>query len=240
MSTKDLQTKAPTALEAQRPDFISESRSGNENVSFQDLEIPRIGIIQDLSPQRKKSDPAYITGAEEGMMFNTVTGELYREPLLVIPVFYRKEWILWVDRKAGGGFRGSYDTLAEAEDFKRTLAEPADAIETAQNFCLISSDHGATWTEAVLSMAKSGLGVSRKWNSMIQLRKSDRFGQVYQVAPQQKTNSKGSYYVFGVTWAQWATKEWYEAGRASYESIRDGAKVVAMASDSSEHYSPDF
>lgn len=241
MTTKDLDLKKATNIATARPDFLGESRVGSENVSYQDLEIPRIGIIQDLSPQRKKSDTAYIPGAEEGMMFNTVTGELYRGALLVIPVYYRKEWILWVDRKAGGGFRGAFDSLAEADAFKRTLDEPAEAIETAQNFCLFSADDGKTWSEAVLSMSKSGLSVARKWNSMIQLKQSDRFGQVYKVAPIQKTNPKGNYFIFGVTWAGWATQEWYEAGKRSYQSIKDGSKTIARYTyENDEHVNSEF
>lgn len=229
-----------TGSELAKPDFLEGTGVGNENVTYQDLEIPRLGIVQDLSPQRKKSDPAYIVGAEEGMMFNTVTGELYKEPLMVLPVFYRKEWVVWVDRKAGGGFRGSFDNQVEAEAMLRSMDDPATVVETAQNFCLISSDKGSNWSEAVLSMSKSGLGVARKWNSMIQLRKSDRFGQVYWVAPVQKTNPKGSYYVFGINWAQWATKEWYEAGKASYESIKGNSRSVAMGSSAHDQYAPDF
>jgi hypothetical protein len=234
----------------ERPDFLptvpKSKASGSENVSHQDLEIPRIGIIQDLSPQRKKNDPAYIPGAEEGMMFNTVTGELYTDPLMVIPVFFLKEWVIWVDRKSGGGFRGSFSSLQEANAAKDDIDEPCDIIETAQHFSLISSDGGVSWSEAVLSLSKSGLSVSRKWNSMIMLKEADRFGQVYKITPVQKTNSNGSFYVPGIQWHGWAKKEWYEAGKTSYEMIKDGRKNVVMDnyngsdSDDKEELSPGF
>lgn len=237
----------------ERPDFLpiipKSEAAGSENVSHQDLEIPRIGIIQDLSPQRKKTDPAYISGAEEGMMFNTVTGELYQEALLVIPVYFRKEWVLWVDRKAGGGFRGAFPNLGAAEAARSDVNDPCESVETAQNFSLISSDGGASWSEAVLSMSKSGLSVSRKWNSMIMLKEADRFGQVYLVNPTQKTNSSGSFYVFNIQWHGWAKREWYDAGKASYEMIKEGIKNVAMDeysgdsdtdSDQSDEMSPGF
>ena len=52
---------------------------GSENVTTDDMLIPRIELVQALSPARKKSDAAYIEGAEEGMLYNNVTRELYGE-----------------------------------------------------------------------------------------------------------------------------------------------------------------
>ena len=42
-----------------------------------DITIPRVDVLQALSPQRKKTNAEYIEGAEEGMLFNTVTKQLY-------------------------------------------------------------------------------------------------------------------------------------------------------------------
>ena len=50
---------------------------GNENVGTDDLAIPRLDLIQQLSPQIDKSSPKYIEGAETGHIFNTLTGEVY-------------------------------------------------------------------------------------------------------------------------------------------------------------------
>jgi hypothetical protein len=40
-----------------------------------ELQIPFIRLIQALSPQVKKSDSAFIPGAAQGDIFNTVTGQ---------------------------------------------------------------------------------------------------------------------------------------------------------------------
>ena len=53
-----------------------ESR-GSEDVTANDVIIPRLDIIQGLSPQKDKTHAKYIKGAEEGVIFNSVTGELY-------------------------------------------------------------------------------------------------------------------------------------------------------------------
>jgi hypothetical protein len=76
---KDIAKKQTTI-----PDYILESikktggREGLENITIEDIAIPRIELIQALSPARIKSDPAYIEGADEGQLFNSVTRELYR------------------------------------------------------------------------------------------------------------------------------------------------------------------
>lgn len=83
------------------PEFLKKgSNRGAENVGSEDVIIPRIELIQALSPARKKSDPAYIEGADEGMMFNNVTRELYGLEVMVVPVYYQKQFLVWKDRKS--------------------------------------------------------------------------------------------------------------------------------------------
>lgn len=41
-----------------------------------DLAIPFLTILQSNSPQVKRSDGEYVEGAQEGMLFNTVTKQL--------------------------------------------------------------------------------------------------------------------------------------------------------------------
>lgn len=83
-----------------------------------DMSIPFLTLLQDNSPQRKKQDASFIPGAEEGMILNTVSEELYQtvddQGLMVIPVFIDKAVIEWKPRGgdgSGGGFvaRHSWD-----------------------------------------------------------------------------------------------------------------------------------
>ncbi|MEY2824474.1 MAG: Vibrio phage, partial [Pseudomonadota bacterium] len=100
---------------------------GAENVSTDDMIIPRIELVQALSPARNKKDAAYVEGAEEGMLFNNVTRELYGEFVLVIPVYYVKQYLVWKDRKQGGGgsngFRGAFASPELAREAISNLGE---------------------------------------------------------------------------------------------------------------------
>ena len=64
--------------------IVKNAGKGLQNVSNDDITIPRLAIIQSGSPQRKKKDEKYIEGAEDGMIFNTVTNEV-NEKIEVIP-----------------------------------------------------------------------------------------------------------------------------------------------------------
>jgi len=136
------------------PDFLKQGNRGAENVGTDDMIIPRIELIQALSPVRKKSDPAYIEGAEEGMLYNNVTRTLYGTEVTVVPVYYTKQFLVWKDRKAGGGgsngFRGAFASKELADRAIAELAEEAlEVSDTAQHFVLVRNgedwqDHGVT------------------------------------------------------------------------------------------------
>lgn len=74
-----------------------------EQVDQSDILIPRLGLCQSLSPQRRKDDKAFIEGLQEGQLFNTVTQEIYGSEVKVIPLFFFKNRIKYFDIEDGGG-----------------------------------------------------------------------------------------------------------------------------------------
>ena len=232
MTTKEMQ-KTGSAL----PAFAkSETARGSEGVGADDLQIPRIGIVQDLSPERKKNQPEYIDGADSGMMYNSVTRQLYAAALLVIPVIFRKEYLLWKPRSEGGGFRGMFKDEQSAIQAQRQLPEATDLVDTAQQFCLVSADQGKSWSEAVVSMAKSNAAVSRGWNSDIRMRCADaegnymcdRFATMYTLEVLEKTNDKGTFFVFKTQFAGYVQDEAvYKRAETVYDAVKAGVKDVS-------------
>lgn len=88
------------------PDFLRAevgNQAGMEAVDQTDLIMPRLGLCQSLSPQRRKSDPAYIEGLEEGKLFNTVTKEIYGDELEIVLLFFFKNRIKYFPIDEGGG-----------------------------------------------------------------------------------------------------------------------------------------
>ena len=212
------------------PEYMQGSKGrGSEDVSMDDLTIPRIDIIQAISPQRKKTDPEYIEGADEGMMYNTVSKELYPDSIVVVPVYFRKEYVIWKDRKKGGGFRGAFPTEVEAERARQQLEDGDDCevVDTAQHFVLVLKDDGGI-EEAVISMSKSKMKVNRQWNSMIRMAGGDRFSKAYRLSGTPDTNANGDdYFNFKVVPLGYVNEDVYRKAEHLYDAVKSGERDVA-------------
>jgi len=202
------------------------SGRGNEAVQAEDMLVPRIELVQSLSPVRKKSDPAYIDGAEEGMVFNTVTGDLYGEKVYVVPVFFRTQYLVWIDRDAGGGFRGSFADKTEAEEVAASEPNGAQAVPTAEHFVLIITADGKV-QQGMVSMARSKLKISRRWNSTISMLGGDRWSRVYELsAVSEKNSNNQDYFNWKVKPVGFPTAEIAKQAEDLYEKIFSGQVVL--------------
>ncbi len=227
--------KSSTDLETQfgftddRPEFLPENSSmGQENVTVDDLTIPRLGLVQDLSPQRKASKPEYIDGAESGMLFNNVSSELYGGSINFVPVYFRKEWCIWKLQDAGGGFMGAYPTEVDAQDafIDEKFDEDYEIVDMAQHFGMIIHPDRRP-EEIVISMSKSKMKVSRQFNTLVKMAGGDRFSRVYKISAVEDQNPKGQdYYNLSVAPIGYVSKPVYDLGLAMYESVSDGTKNV--------------
>ena len=224
---------APKGGELARPAFMQGKGRGSENVGFEDLTIPRLDLIQDLSPQRKKTEPEYIEGAEEGMMFNSVSKKLYGDNVTFIPVYFRKEYVIWKDRKKGGGFKGAYPTpeAAEAGMHDQDLnPEDHDIIDTAQHFGLLVDDHTSdkpVIEEIVLSLSKSKMKANRQINTLARMAGGDRFERGYRLSSFTDENSNGDkFFNFKVTQLGFVSEAVFRAAEKVYESVVSGTKDV--------------
>jgi hypothetical protein len=223
--------KAPAATNVAVPEFLKQhllDTRGNEEVTNADLSIPRIELIQGLSKARKKSDPSYIEGAEEGMLYNNVTRQLYGTSILVVPVMFRKEYLLWRDVDLGGGFGGSFPTLAEAEAARITKDSPTEweSVDTNQHFVIVVHKDDPP-EEAVISMARTKAKTSRLWNSLIRLNGGPRFSRIYELSGVPAQNRSGQdYYTLQVRTVGFVTEDLYRAGERVYNLVSSGAVSV--------------
>lgn len=222
-------------LPMERPAGLGDTGRGNEAVTTDDMVIPRLSIIQDLSPQHKKSKAEYIEGAEVKMIFNTATNELYGNAIMVVPVFYRKEYVIWKDQNSGGGFRGAFPTEMEANAELATLEDKdlCEVVGTNQQFVLVvdaTSDMDNPKTAmAVVSMSISQNKVSKKWNTMINQIGGDRFECLYSLEVIEDKNAAGQeYYNWKVVRKGYITgTPLFALAEKMYEAISSGAADVA-------------
>lgn len=226
MAKDEITTAQNTAIASDMPDFLKNMTGGrgSENVTTDDLVIPRLELVQALSPCRKKTDPAYISGAEEGMLYNNVTRELYGDNVKVVPVYFRKEYIVWKARELGGGFIGAFPSQAEAESAAQAQENPSDyrINDTANHFCLLVKPNGDV-EEIVVSMAVTKLKVSRKWNSLVRMAGGDSFSRVYELGSAIEQNKLGQdYYNLTVKLVGFPTEAIYHRAESLYDQVNEG------------------
>jgi hypothetical protein len=178
---------------AQVPAYINQgSARGSEEVKATDMVLPRLEIVQALSPI-KETNP----DAREGVLFNSVTQEIIGDLVYFVPVYYRTEYLVWKLQNEGGGFFGSFNSEAEAQQRRdEVIAEGNDpdhieVVDTPVQYGLRITPDGSVCEQIVISMAKTKAKVSRKWNAMIQIGGGDRFSRVYKLTSFTDENKKG-------------------------------------------------
>lgn len=239
----EIAVKKPEAMvlvQDQVPDYIrQESNRGSENVGTEDIVIPRLEVIQGLSPAVKRGDPKYIQGAQAGMLTNSVTRQLYGDNVTVVPVYYTKQWLVWRDQSKGGGFAGAYETQQEAQaraDKEGGEKEGWGCIDTPQHLCLLINPESHDCEEIMVSMPRTKAKISRQWNSMIRLAGGDRFSRAYTFGTALEKNDKGDFYNLTVTLTGFPTKVVYLRAEELYKRIASGARKVVMdTSDLDDH-----
>jgi hypothetical protein len=214
------------------PDYIKQDGArGQEGVGIADLVVPRIEVAQALSPCLDESnEAAYIEGAKQGNLFNSLTRMLYGQSVLVVPVLFNKQFLLWRDRDSGGGFRGAYDSPEEANKVLVTLEKPDEweAIDTGQHLVLVVRADGVV-EEAMMSLARTKMKVSRQWNSLVRQAGGDRFSRAYEVVGVKEKNTKNQdYFNFSVRPVGFPTQAVYEQAAALYENLKAGKVRVQM------------
>jgi len=199
------------------------SNRGSEAVDANDLILPRLGQVQALSPQIKKNDPQFIAGAEQGHLFNNLTSELLGTSIVFIPVLFRKEWVIFRDRKAGGGFLGAYPTEAEALAFIETQndADKLEAIESHNHIGYVVLANGER-QQLVVTCTKSKIKASRKLNSLVTMAGVDRFAKAYEIRSVEAQNNAGEdYWNLDVKPLGFLPKAVFDEMEASYEVLKD-------------------
>jgi len=196
--------------------FEQDANMGMGNLTQDDLALPFLKILGQLSPEVNKRDGKYIEGAAPGMIYNSVTGDLFdgEKGVIVIPCHYKLEYVEWRDRgKDGSGapvniYPSSSDIMTKTTrgaDYKDRLSNGNYIEKTAQHFILVA---GNVPTTALIAMKSTQLKISRKWNSMMQSIKLKgkngmftpaSFSHQYVLKTNQQSNDKGSWFGWEVT-----------------------------------------
>tara|TARA_R110001592_G_scaffold85504_3_gene252778 strand:- start:413 stop:1210 length:798 start_codon:yes stop_codon:yes gene_type:complete len=190
--------------------LFEDQGAGQEGIESQDLMIPRITILQSMSPQVNKRDGQYVDGAEVGSIFNTVSisavdGE---EGITVVPIKYRRAHIEWKANRGGfvadhGSDASILQQCTQDEGYKNILDNGNEIVVTGEFFIFVIKPDGSH-EPAILSMTSSQLKKARRWNSMIQYLKVPKpdggvfnpamFYASYKLTTVPEENDQGSWF----------------------------------------------
>ena len=226
--------------------FEADANTGFGNMDTDDYALPFLRVLGQLSPECNKRDAKYVDGAEPGMIFNTVTKQLYdgEAGVNVIPCYYKREYVEWSDRGEGTSApvaihsvdSGIIKDATRDASYKDRLPNGNYLENTASYFVTI--DDG---TSALISMKSTQLKVSRSWNSMmnsIKLKGKNgmftpaMYSHVYNLKTVQQSNDKG-------TWFGWTVekvgpvqdKDLYEAAKSFASSVNKGDVTAKHGGD---------
>ena len=233
---------APLAISSE--DLLAFAGQGTEGLGTDDLAIPFINTLQSNSPQLLKHEGKYIEGAEVGMLFNTVTNELFGDGgVEVIPCAYQRTLVEWVPRDQEGGFVAVHDPesgiLAKTTKNERgqdVLPSGNYLANTASHYIiLLSPAYGPT--QAVVSMTSTQLKKSRRWNTQMvshtfvlpngQVKPMPSFSSAYTLTTAPESNKYGSWYGYEVGERRDATSEEFHLGATFHRAVMAGTIKAA-------------
>ena len=228
--------------------FEDDAAKGLGTIGQEDLALPFLKILGQLSPEVNKRDGKYVEGAEPGLIFNSVSGELYDgvKGIDVIPCFYKLEYIEWKDRGEGLGapiaiYDSSSDIMSKTKpdaNYKDRLPNGNYIEKTASHFVIVSGDSPST---ALISMKSTQLKISRKWNSMmsgIKMKGANgmftpaSFSHIYKLKTTQMSNDKGTWFGWEVSKVGPVTdKGLYDQAKGFSENISKGSVKAKHGED---------
>ena len=177
-----------------------------------EMQIPFIRALQALSPQLNKKKPEYIDGAEQGDLFNTVTGQVWKgeEGVIIIPCYQVTKYLEFTPRDMGGGFRGEISPTnpvlqqTTRQGSKELLPNGNELVKSDQHYCLVLDGEGS-FQPAVIDMKSTQLKVSRRWKTQIAMQKIKHpktgqmitpplFATEWKITTVEESNDQGSWF----------------------------------------------
>ena len=157
----DLNTLFPATTDALPAYMRNDGELGNENVGAGDIAVPRLSLLQSMSPQCQVALP----GCLPGKLYNTVS-EKVADFVYVVNLYMTKEWTIFKKMSEGGGVFGSFGNEATAQAHVDTLpGDPKiyEIFEVHRHTVLVLNEQGEVDSPAEILMKSTNLKPYREW-----------------------------------------------------------------------------
>lgn len=224
---------------------------GLQEMTAEDMSIPFLRILAQLSPQVNKRDGAYVQGAEAGDIYHTVENRIFKgdEGITVVPCYVSHRYIEWKPREKGGGYVASYHaednikkTTRRDDRGNEVLPNGNILVNTYQFFVLLLTESGPQ--RCMIAMSGSQVTRAKKWVTTLnsQVTRGSKglfiipcytFKFKLKTVPQQ--NDKGSWYGWEITKEEDVVDtDTFHLGHEFMLGVRAG-EVRVREDDGSEH-----
>ena len=246
-------TKPAAVAIATNAGFASMAGAGFENAGRDDFAIPFLVILQSGSPQCKRSDGAYIPGAAEGMLLNSVTKQVIdtaTEQVIVVPCAYDRSFVEWVTREDGGGFVRQLPVAqglelqqqCERDEKNRDILPNGHQLNDTRSFYVMVIDDAGNPTPAFLTMTSTQIKKAKQWlmqQNLLKLKDGrgaaytpPMFAAKWQVTTVPEQNEKGSWYGWAFEFTEFfpsVDDPTFQAALLFHKSVTKGDVRVDLA-----------
>lgn len=236
-----------TALTVLTSRFEEDAQSGFAGMNQEDFALPFLRLLTNTSPEVGSID-----GAMPGMVYNSVTGELFdgKKGILVVPCAYVRQYIEWAPRGSGSGapiayFPSTSDILSKTHRVpgeNKDYLDNGNYVENTANHYVMVLDASGIPSPALIVMKSTQLKKSRKWNSMMQSTKlmgknglytPPMYSQTYRLTTVKESNDKGQWFGWEVEHVgNVESEDVYFAAKAFFDSISAGDVKVTHSDES--------
>jgi hypothetical protein len=203
------QTKSQEVVIA-NDDFLAAMQSagsGLENVTARNLIIPRITILQGLSPQVTRGKPEFDPDARVGDIYDVGLQENFGEAFDFLPVHFVTQWLEWAPRESGKGLQRIHDSgsimnqATEQPETRRMVLPNGNYIAEVAQFYGFNCSAG--FRKTFLPMGSTQLKKSRRLLTLAtteKIKKADGseftpalYYRSYTLSTVAESNAKGSW-----------------------------------------------
>jgi len=231
-------------------DFMADVGTGMEGADKDSFAIPFLRVLQKISPQVDEADAAYIEGAKGGLLFNSVTQELYPS-VTFLPCAYQRRFLRWAPRGSDGGYKGEFMPEAvaamrdegELVEFEGRLYFPLEdgsvnpkkcdfMADTRSHFGIVVNEETGAYSQVLLALSSTQIKKSKQLMSLLSAVKVK--GPNGMVTPPTwvnkitltsavESNDQGSWFGIKLAPAGFITdQDLYAAGREFHAAIAAG------------------
>ena len=244
--SKELAPKGESAL---RISGKGGTALGFEDVDLQDIQLPRVAVLQGLSKLVTEGD------GKPGQLANSLTKEIYGEELTFIPLFAFKSRVKFQLAKGAvcmslNALKCSYNTdgvhqmsddCLDCED----ILWPADSegakegppCSLVYNFPVLNADNLKEFPVSISCM-RTGTKAAKKLLSMAAITGEDFFARKYRMITKKASSEKGEYFVAEFEVAGKVSDEEYASAQKWFKTLRQKTLSVDLTDHSNEEEAP--